>query len=321
MGQARGQQFALTLYEESSYNTDPGSPSGQKIYVVTMGVKAAKGRVQNATLNGRVPGKPAPANINVSGPLVTYVNPESIGTLLKHAIGSVNDSGADPYTHTFTPGDLPTGFILEKDFGGSVASTARYEKFGGCRMNSLNLIMPKEGWPTLNFDVLGASRAFGSAPLDATPDDNGATPFHMHESSLNEGGASIAVVTNGNIQIANNLVTDNYTVGNDGERYNAPEGFAVISGSITALFEDKTLLDKAINDTDTSLKIVLTRGDGGGTAGNEEFSLEVQNMLYEEDSPPIDGPAGIMQTLNFHGYLSGANTGIEAILKNAVATV
>jgi len=321
MGQARGHQTAITLYEESAYNTDPGSPSGQKIYVVSMGVKAAKGRIQNAGLNGRVPGVPAPANINVSGPMVLYVDPGSIGTLLKHAIGSVADTGSDPYTHTYTPGDLPTGMILEKDFGSSVGSTARYEKFGGCRVNSLNLIFPKEGWPTLNLDILGASRAFGSSPLDGTPDDNSVVPFNMHESSLNEGGSSIAVVTNGNIQIANNLVTDNYTVGNGGERYNAPEGLAVISGQITALFEDKTLLDKAINDTDTSLKIVLSRGTGDGSDGNEEFSLEVQNMLYEEDSPPIDGPAGIMQTLNFHGYLDGSNTGIEAILKNAVATV
>lgn len=321
MAQARGQQFNLNLYEESTYNTDPGSPDGQVIHVISCGLNAAKGRIANMSLGNRVQDKPAPGNINPSGPIVAYVCPESIGTLLKHAIGSVAETGVGPYTHTYTPGDLPTGLVLEKDLGGAVASAARYEKFGGCRINGLNLIYPKEGWPTLNFDVLGASRAFASSPLDATPTDNGATPFHMHESSLEEGGASIAVVTNGNIQIVNSLNTDNYTVGNSGERYNAPEGFAVISGQITALFDDKTLIDKAINDTDTSLKLTLTRGDGLGSAGNESFSVEVQNMLYEEASPPVEGPAGLMQTLNFMGYLGSGNSGVEMILKNNVVAV
>src|SRR5689334_21838765 len=44
--------------------------------------------------------------ISVGGEVGLELYDRGVGLLLKHMFGTVNTSGAGPYTHTFTPGDL-----------------------------------------------------------------------------------------------------------------------------------------------------------------------------------------------------------------------
>src|SRR6185295_861483 len=117
MPQARGTETTIALYDESSYGVTPGTPAGKKIYVKSCGVKAAQPLEDSATLSGgsRSRTEPARQNIDVAGSVPMELHAESLIYLLKHAFGTVNTSGTNPYTHTFTIGNLPAGFIIEKD--------------------------------------------------------------------------------------------------------------------------------------------------------------------------------------------------------------
>lgn len=317
--QARGIQTTVALYDESTYTT-PGA-AGKKIYVVSSGVKAAQALKESNTLSSlRVRRRPALGNIDVAGPLQVEANGENIGFLLKHALGQVATTGSGPYSHVITVGSLPVGFTLEHDYGSAISGVGRYEQFNGCRVGGWTLSCPQEGFPTMSFDIKGAKSTLAASPLDASLDDTGFTPFSMFEATLLEGGSALGVATQLEIKGDNGLDDSKFAIGGAGVRRRLPEQFCTISGSVTVMFEDMTLLNKAINNTASSLKITLTKGDGLGSAGNESLEFFVQNLVYERNSPTIEGPGGLMIQLGFKDFLVGTDT-FKTTLKNAVAAL
>lgn len=322
MTQATGSQSVFALFEETTFNTDPGTPDGQKLYLTNFGLAKSQNRIDSETLvGGRGTSEPFLGNVNVSGPISTEISAQSIGTIMKHAIGSNVTTGADPYTHTMTIGDLPTSLLFEVDYGPNISGSGRYIKYGGCRIASTDFEFPQEGACTATFNIIGAQATPASSPLDATLTDNGHTTFSAFSAAILEGGGSIAVVKQVSFTVDNQLDESSYVIGSGGVRTALPEGTARINGSLTAIFADATLMNKALGDTESSLQITLTRGDGLGSAGNESISFEVQQLKYEPTTPSVDGPRGVEITLPFIGYLSGSDLGVEVIVKNAVATV
>jgi len=412
MAQARGSQSIIALYEEATYNTTPGTPSGQKLYVVSNSIQGTQNRIDSDTLStSRERSEPALGNVNVSGPIEMELSAQSIGTLMKHAIGSnitgksvsvqpTNVTGveinyastasasgngtitfvfsgttlswsengdtagatqdisaggtftllsaggesinitvtaasipasnksdtnisvsATGYTHTLTLGDLPTGLIIEKDFGSNISGSGRFQYFNGCRISNASFSFPQEGYVTGSFGFTGAKETLAASSLDSSLDDNGHTSFSAFSATIQEGGSAIAVVTEASIEVDNDLDESSYVIGGNGERAELPEGFSTVSGSITALFDSTALLTKAINDTESSLKITLTRGTGDGSSGNELIEMLVQQLKYERASPAITGPTGVLITLPFKAYISGTTSALRVRIKNAVTSI
>ena len=322
MPQARGSQLVVGLYDETTYATDPGTPTGTLLHVDSCGLSAKSGLSDNEVLHSsRTVTKPARGKIDVSGALPGKIYPEAFAKLLKHTLGSVATSGAGPYTHVITIGaSLPVGMLIERDNGSNLSGSGRYEKFNGCRVADASFTFPQEGWPTASLNLRGAKRVAAAAPLDATYDDLGYSPFHSFEATVQEGGGALAIATAIDFKLMNGLDENGYAIGTR-ERRNLHEGRTMVTGTLTAMFEDQTLLDKAINSTESSLKITLTRGTGLGSAGNESIEFFLQNLMYELDSPAVEGPQGILVKLPFKVYRSGANLGLQATVKNAIATL
>lgn len=323
MAQARGTQATFALFEESTYGTDPGSPAGQVLYASSFGLAKSQNRQNSNVLTasrGRV--EPYLGNVNVAGTLATEIGAESMGTILKHLMGANTTTGANPYSHAMTIGDLPTSLLLEVDYGSNISGTGRYVKYNGCRLNSATFDFPTEGACTASFDVVGAQATLASTPLDASLTDNGHTTFSSFSAAIEEGGSSIATVKSVNLQVANELDQQaGYVIGGGGVRGNLPEGFSSLSGTLVAVFDSVSLMTKALGDTETSLKVTLSRGDGLGSAGNESIEFFVQQMKYEPTTPPVNGPEGIEISLPFFAYKSGADLGLAITVKNAVATI
>ncbi len=281
-------------------------------------------------LSWQASGDTAGAGVDVSAGGTFTLQSGTAGAALTVTVAQASLPGTDQsdtitvvaaYKHVFTIGDLPAGFTFEKDFGANIAGTGRVEKFNGCRIATGTFDFPQEGYCTANFDVKAANSTLQSAALDATPEDNGHTSFSAFRlATLEEGGAAIAKVKSHNYVLNNELDEDGYVQGgsNSGIRVDMSEGFATVTGQITAIFDDATLLTKAINSTASSLRSVLKRGDGFGTAGNESIEFLVSAMEYERASPEVSGPGGILQQLNFKAYGSGS---LQVTLFNSVAAV
>ncbi|MGE0289687.1 MAG: phage tail tube protein [Bradyrhizobium sp.] len=322
MTQATGSNTAVALFEESAFATDPGTPAGTKLYVVSSAIRGAQNLIDSNTLNSnRSRARPGRGNINVSGPINMEVSAENIGTILKHAMGQVSTSGSAPYTHVLTLGALPTSLLIEHDYGSAISGSGRYEKFNGLRIGRASFNFPSEGLITASFDTVGAKNTLASSALDASLTDNGHTPFSAFQGSFQEGGSSIAYIESATLEINNDLDESVYAYGGAGQRRAIPEGFSTVSGSITALFESAALLTKAINDTASSLVFTLSRGDGLGSAGNESIVFEATNLVYERTSAGIEGPRGLRITLPFKAFRSGSDNGLEVTIKNALSAI
>ena len=68
-----------------------------------------------------------------------------------------------------------------------------------------------------------------------------------------------------------------------------------VSGSITALFEDMTLLTKALSSTESSLEITFTNG-------TNILIFEFPEIKFEETAPAVESPGGVSATLNWFGF-------------------
>ncbi len=322
MGQARGSQTRVALYQEAPYGQDPGTPDGQLVYFTSFGLAKQQNRVDSNILSGtRAREEPFLGNVNVSGPVQTEIGAESIGTLLKHLMGANVSSGAGPYTHTLTIGDLPIGLTMEPDYGAEITGSGRFVKYNGCRINQGQFEFPTEGACTASFDIVGSDGVPAATALDATLTDNGHTTFSSFSAAIEEGGASVANVKSVSLTVSNELDQDGYVLGGGGKRNSLPESFSTVSGTLTAVFDSANLMNKTLNDTQSSLKVTLSRGDGLGSAGNESIEFLVQQMKYDPTTPPIDGPGGIEISLPFKAFKVGADLGLQITLKNALATI
>jgi len=318
----KGTSVKRVLYEETAFNTAPGTPSGTLIDALSDGIVASQSLERDETLRvERGQGEPARGNVDVSGPLKTYISPEQTPVLLKHALGAPTATGAGPYVHTFVPGDLPVSFRWERDYSRGITGNGAFEQLGGERISGFTLNIPQSGWPTIDWDVKGSSQKLDNAALDATPTDLGYSPLRALEGVLKEGGATLAKAVSASIKLDNDLDTERYGIGS-GERVDMDEGHCMVDVELDVMFDDPALLVKAEAATATSLTYTLSRGDGGGTAGNESVEVQVENLTYERASVPVEGPKGLNIKLRGQGWFKVSDSSFfKVIVKNQQATI
>jgi hypothetical protein len=202
-----------------------------------------------------------------------------------------------------------------------IAAGQRYEHFNGCRIRSGSFEFVAEGYQLATFDILGAKHTTPGVVYDATLTDNGHVPFSAAEMTIEEGGSAIAYVSKASFKVNNNLEEDKYAIGGAGIRRSAPEAFVDVDGSIDVFFESGTLLAKAVAATESSLKVILQKGNGLGSAGNEYLEVFIAKLQYDRISVPTPGPGSLSMTLTFKAYRAASAGPVTITLKNALATI
>ncbi|MCF6267633.1 MAG: phage tail tube protein [Desulfuromusa sp.] len=321
MTQAKGAKGQVVIQEEPTYKTDPVSPDVQKITFISCGLQQKRGQEPSPSLSGdRNPTKALRLNTDVAGPLVVELQ-AYIGLLFKATMGSVATTGVGLYTHTFKVADELPSLLVEAGF----TDIGQYFKYNGGKVSSMSFSVTPAGAQIVTFSFMGAKETPASTPFDATPTDLGKHSFDGFSIvTIEEGGAAIASVLGiDNLTINNDLDTDQYGVGGQGERDDLPAGLVSVTGTLKARFEDLTLYNKAVNDTESSLKIIYSKGDGLGSAGNESIEFLIPELTFAPKSPPINGPKGVLVELPFVAYYddSAEASALQIILKNTQPTI
>lgn len=320
--QARGTNYSSSIISEAKYGEINTSPSARKVYLVSDAMAAKQSKIQDDTLRkGRGRGKPGDDNLDPGGTITMNIGAESLGVWLRHAMGVVVSSGTPGVLHTFTPAiaaevALPS-FTYERYFPFSSAS--KYERFLGCKINTVEWSFPVKGYPTIAFGIVAAGHELSDVPVDATPTDYGHTSFTAFNASLTQDGAAVAKITDVKIQQSNDLDTDGYSIGTGGVRTQLPEGFFGVTGNFSARFDNMAYMNAALAGADHSMVLRLARGSGNGTAGNEMVEITIDPIVYERNSPQINGPKGIMLDVPFQNYDPDGSGGYIVKLANLVA--
>lgn len=313
MPTAKGSASKIQVDFESTFAADPGVPSGRVLPFNSCDLVATAATITPGTITGnRNPVQSARGNVSVDGSIVVPVDLNCFGFWLKGLLGAPTTTGAsDPYTHTYKVGASIPSMVIEKMF----TNISQYEKFNGCKINSMKLGFGGDGELVATLDIMGAKQTLSGTTYDSTPTAITLDRVSNFQAALKEGGSAISIVTAGEINFENGLDGGLYCVGGSGQRGDIPEGFVKVSGSITALFQDLTLLNKALAATESSMELTFT-------SGTHSLAIKIPELTYERTSPAIKTAGGLTVDMKFNGYYNndGDATSMKVVLISSQAS-
>lgn len=186
------------------------------------------------------------------------------------------------------------------------SDVAQSEVFTGCKVNSLAVALPPTGMATINIGLMGKDITTGTAEYFTTP--TAATTSGVL-ASVNGIAYAIGtrnyVLTGLNINYAANMSAE--AVVGSNTYADIFEGRVVVTGDMTAYFENGTLRDAFLNETEVALMFVFTTN----STKNPEFMSFVLPRVKFGGSSKDDGEKGLVQTIPFQALFNSAGTGAD----------
>lgn len=257
-------------------------------------------------------GQWAQGNVTVEGDIKTELYQQGMGALLKACFGAVSTTGAGPYVHTFTPGDLSDDHLTVQ-IGKPDAGTVQPFSFYGCKVTEFELEVEAGGLVMLTTSLAGKQMATSDALATASFGSGAATPFTFKHASatIAAGAASVKKLT---LKGSNGLDTDRRFLGSEYISEPLEADLREYTGTLDLEFESLTHMNRFRNGTEVALVVTIS---AGATA-----SLAVtMNVRFDGSTPEVDG-RGIVQ-LSTPYKVIGTSTdalGITAVLTNSDAT-
>jgi hypothetical protein len=313
MTQQRGSTSKLIWGLETTFKTSP--TDGYNMPFNSCSLKPVRALNSAATITGnRNPVEPFSGNKSVGGSIVVPVDSVAMMYWCKAMFGAPGTTGASPYVHEYKIGDTMSSITLETQFPDF--ATDRYGLFNGCKISSFGVNFGGDGELVANIGVMGAKYTEGTTPFDASVTAVTLGRVSNFQAAITEGGSTLSNCREVSVAIDFGLDGSNYVIGASGELGSIPEGIARVSGNIKTLFEDASLLTKALNLTESALKITAT------SSASSIFEIELQELYYELSAPEIPGPQGLLVDLNFVGFYGNGSEASAAVVRltNAVAS-
>lgn len=257
----------------------------------------------------------APGVQRAGGDLVIEASGAAHAILWKHILGAVNTTGAGPYTHTCTPGDL-TGKSLTIQVGKpDIGGTVRPHSYLGCKFATAELAATVNEYATLTLGVYASHEDTGQS-LGVASYPAALSPFVFTTGSVTLAGSAFEV-REFSLSIDNGLATDRHFIrGTTPERPKEPLERArrSISGTLTADFSDLTAYNRYVNGTEAALVIDLT-------AGASNRITITMNVRFDGETPNVGGEDLLELSLPFKA-VSGISdaAAITVAVINAEAT-
>lgn len=282
MAFAQGSRSSLSYIVESTFGTTPAG-NFQNLPFTTHSLNMTKERVAGTDIQAdRMSRVDRHGNRQVVGDITADLRDTDFDDLLESAM--LNTWSAN----VLKVGTVPKYFSIE-DYAADI-DQARL--FTGCSVNTLSVALAPNAMVTGTFGIVGKDMTI-SATEKTQDAATGAAPFDAYSGDLEIGGSVAAIVTAMDFTLTNGFAPT-FVVGDD----SAPSlevGDAVVEGSISAYFEDASLLNRFINETETSLKVTV--GDNESTPNTMEFFFP--RCKINSADVGVDGPTSRVISLAF----------------------
>lgn len=198
---------------------------------------------------------------------------------------------------TPTSGHLDESYSIEHWF----SDIAQSELFTGCKVDSLAFGLPTSGMATLDAAFNGAGITPGTAQYFTTPTaPTTSGVLAAVNGVLRYGTANVANITGAQINYAGNM-EPKAVVGSNTVPAIFPHR-VMVTGQLTALFQDATYRDAFLNETQGSFSIWLTTAN---TALAEFIGFTCSNVKFT-GGRKNDGEGALELTLPFQALFNGA---------------
>ena len=281
---ATGSRHNMAYVVESTFGTTPSTPSFLPIRHTGTTIGLSKDAIESEELReDRQVAHFRHGNKSVAGDVNVELSYGSFDDLLEAVLCGTWA------TNVLKAGTTRRSYTVERHH----QDIGKYLRSTGCNFNSMSLSVAPNSMVTGSFSVVGKDFTIASTAITGATYGTETTtaPFDSFTGSITEGGSSIAVVTAIELSLDNGMESM-YVVGSD-STLQPSIGKSSVSGSITAYFENSTLIDKFINETSSSLTFVLT-----DLAGNS-YTFNLPNVKYNSGNPEVGGAGAVTVSLDF----------------------
>jgi hypothetical protein len=224
----------------------------------------------------------SPGVYQTGGSLSFDLSSAAVGAVFRAALGTVNTTGAGPYTHTFTPGPLPS---LTVQVG---RPTAPFDYLGSY-VSQWSLSANPNEHAKMQVDLVGMEELTNQTLATASY-AQGAFFTFVHGALTIAGGEkpvdSISLSCDNSLSLYHQIKSTSAgrpSIFEDGRR--------MYTGTVTTDFENLTDYNRYVNATEAALVLSFTSGANSLTITG--------NVRFDGTTPNVAGPAIVKQELPF----------------------
>jgi len=253
---AQGANSGLRVASETSFGVLPSAPSFSVLPFKTHSLDLTKERLQGQDILGdRMALVDRHGNRTVTGSIEVDLRRGDYDTLLESAFFNTFDTNDHLMIGT-TPKYLA--------FEDAAVDITQFRQFSGCIVNSASFSIAPNQMVQTTFDIIGKDMTQAQTSLDATPTAaSGYEPFDSYNGELLEGGIGTAdglcIVSALNFSITNEVAPAHVILcaGNRDTAAAMQYGMATIEGTMTIYYEDETIINKFLNETESVLSVTV----------------------------------------------------------------
>ncbi len=186
------------------------------------------------------------------------------------------------------------------------------ESFGGCRFTGFGLTGSPNGMAELNLSVLGMSvtaQATGSSPFFTSPTQFTTDPLVFADAKISLGGNEITVATA--VELNYEITAETLPVVGASVTPDVFDNDARLSGSLTLLREDLTLLTNFLDEDELELHVML---EEPGTVPNGYIGFYVPKLVLMNLEAPLGADGAMVQTIPWEAGVRTSATGFDQTL-------
>lgn len=170
------------------------------------------------------------------------------------------------------------------------------------KVGSASFSLPGSGNAKVDFKLMGLNQTRSSAAYFVTPSTETTTGILADASgALLIGGVSVATVTDLSLEINGNQTVADGVLGTN-LRPDVFDSKVMATGSFTAYFENTTIADNFLNETETSLIVAIT----AGAIANADFITFTMSRVKINTDGVDDGETGLKRIYNYEALYNSA---------------
>jgi len=285
MAFAQGSRSSLSFITEATFGTTPAGsfanlPFSTHSLNLTKDVLA--GTDIQADRMGRVNRQ---GNRQVGGDIVVDLRDGDFDVLLESAM--LNTWATNVLKVGVTP-----KFISVEDYAADI-DQARL--FTGMSVSTMGISLAPNQMVTTTFGMVGKDMTIGATEKTQTA-ASGAAPFDAYSGDISIGnvgaGSAVAIVTALDFTL-NNSYAPTFVIGDD----SAPSleyGRADVEGTLTAYFEDASLINRFLNETETEIEVSVDDPTGANS-----YTFQFPRVKINSADVGVDGPTSRMISMSF----------------------
>ncbi len=288
-----GSKTQLVRIVEVTWGTTPATPAMTKTRFTSVSLEPVMGMIESKELRSdRMTADVRGTTLNGEGTIAFEFAPTDFDDLIEAALGG-----------TWTANVLKAG-ATQKSFSMEVGHTgiSQYKLLKGCLVDKWSMSIKPNQIVTGSFSIISKDFAVaGTTAATTTPAASGLSPYDAQNAAtvMKEGGTTIAIITGLDFTLDNGI--EKATVVGSKNLVGAQFGRSKITGTMTALFQDSTLLAKFLAETATSIECTLSNG-------TKSHALKFGNVKYTGGKSSVSTEGLLALELPFTALYDGVTT-------------